>query len=192
MKSIVLASSSPRRKELLEKIGLEFTLDPLDQAEVLDHRLPPRELAKYLSLKKAKAAAGRHSSSIVIAADTIGVISGKLLGKPADAQQARGMLKMMSGKKHTVITGFTVMDASSGRSVTHAVETRVYFRKLSPDEIEAYIRSGEPLDKAGAYAIQGLGALLVEKIEGDYYNVVGLPLTALAKALRQFDIDLLG
>ena len=191
MKPIVLASSSPRRKEILEKIGLKFIIDPSEEEESLDYRSAPRKLAKSLSLEKARAAAVRHPSSIIIAADTFGVLGDKLLGKPADTQQARDMLKMMSGNKHTVITGFTVLDASSGRSITEAVETEVYFRKLGLDEIDAYIRSGEPMDKAGAYAIQGLGAILVEKIEGDYYNVVGLPLAALARVLKKFDIDLL-
>lgn len=191
MKTIVLASSSPRRKELLEKTGLKFIVDSAGGGESLDSKLAPRELAKYLSGEKARAAAIKYPSSLIIAADTFGVLGGKLLGKPADERQAVEMLKMMSGRKHTVITGFTVLDASSGRSVTEVVETGVQFHALSEDEINAYVRSGEPLDKAGAYAIQGLGALLVDKIDGDYYNVVGLPLAALAKALKKFGVYLL-
>jgi len=191
MKPIVLASSSPRRKELLEKIGLAFTVDPAEEEESPNPQLSPQELAKSLSLQKARAAAARNPTSIVIAADTFGVLDGRLLGKPAGKQQAREMLGMMRGRRHTVITGFTVMDASSGSSITETVETGVYFRKLTEAEINAYVCSGEPLDKAGAYAIQGLGALLVDKIEGDYYNVVGLPLAALASVLKKFDIDLL-
>jgi septum formation protein len=191
MKPIVLASNSPHRKELLENIGLVFTAESTEAEEILDEHLPPRELAKSLSLHKARAAAAGHPGSLIIAADTFGVLGRQLLGKPADAVQARQMLKRMSGRKHTVITGYTVLDADTGRLITEAVETNVYFRRLTDNEIGAYVATGEPLDKAGAYAVQGLGALLVEKIEGDYHNVVGLPLAALAISLKEFGVDLL-
>ncbi len=189
-RSVVLASASPRRRELLENIGLKFTVDPVEIPEVMTTGLKPVGLAKALSLHKAQAAASRHTGSIIIAADTFGVLDGVILGKPVDAGHARRMLKELSGRRHSVITGFTVIDSATGRAVSRAVETRVYFRKLGRSEIARYVETGEPLDKAGAYAIQGLGALLVAKIEGDYYNVMGLPLCALASVLRRFDITL--
>jgi septum formation protein len=192
MKPVVLASSSPRRKELLEKIGLKFTVDPVDIDEKLPLNHDPLRLAKSISLKKALAASSRHPGALVIAADTFGVIDGKLLGKPADKAQAVAMLEEMSGNCHRVITGFTVIDGVTGRTVSRAVQTMVYFRNLSSSEITEYVNTGEPLDKAGAYAIQGLGALLVDRIDGDYYNVIGLPLSALAVELRKFGVRLPG
>ena len=186
----MLASASPRRRELLENIGLKFIVDPAEIAEIQTTKLKPAELAKALSLRKARAAALRHEDSIIIAADTFGVLDGVILGKPVDARHARKMLAALSGRCHSVITGFTVIDTATGRAVSRAVETRVYFRKLGRSEIAGYVKTGEPLGKAGAYAIQGLGALLVEKIEGDYYNVIGLPLCALAGVLRRFGITL--
>jgi len=187
---IVLASASPRRRELLEHIGLKFTVDPVEIDEVLDPGQKPAGLAKEISLRKARAAASRHADSVIIAADTIGVLDGVILGKPVDARHARQMLARLSGRCHSVITGFTIIDSATDKVVTRVVETRVYFRKLGRSEIARYVKTGEPLDKAGAYAIQGLGALLVERIEGDYYNVIGLPLCALAVVLRRFGITL--
>lgn len=189
-KPVVLASSSPRRRDLLEKTGLTFTVDAAEINEDHDRGMRPAELAKTISLKKAKAAAARHPCSIIIAADTFGVLAGRLLGKPRGEDEARDMLGRMAGRCHTVVTGFTILDTETGKAVSKAVETKVYFRKLCSEEIEAYMRTGEPLGKAGAYAIQGLGALLVEKIEGDYYNVVGLPLASLARELKRFGVNL--
>ena len=186
----MLASASPRRRELLENIGLKFSVDPAEIAEIQAGRFKPAGLAKALSLRKAQAVASRHAGSIIIAADTLGVLDGVTLGKPADDRHARSMLAALSGRCHSVITGFTVIDTATDRAVTRAVETKVYFRKLDRLEIAGYVKTGEPLDKAGAYAIQGLGAMLVERIEGDYYNVIGLPLCALTGVLRKFDITL--
>lgn len=177
---------------MLRKAGLKFTIDPVEVEERLDVADDPLELAQSISLSKALAAAQRHPGSIVIAADTFGWLEGKPLGKPRDETDARRMLELMSGKCHQVITGFTILDTDMGTNSTRAVETKVYFRKLSKSEIEAYVRTGEPLDKAGAYAIQGTGARLVEKIDGDYYNVIGLPVHALANDLLKFGIHLPG
>jgi septum formation protein len=190
-RTIVLASASPRRKELLEKIGLKFMIDPSDYPEDRYWDLSPLEQAKAISLGKARVAAQKYPEAIIIAADTFGVMGSRILGKPRNAREASQMLQSMSGKSHRVITGFTVLDASRNKSITRIVETRVYFKPLSLSEINNYIKSGEPLDKAGAYAIQGLGSLLVEKIKGDYYNVVGLPLQALAEVLKEFGIKIL-
>jgi len=191
-KPVVLASSSPRRRELLEKTGLKFMVDAAEINEDHSRRMKAAELAKTISLEKAKAVAARHPCSIIIAADTFGVLDGTLLGKPRDADEARDILGMLSGKCHTVVTGFTILDTETGKAISTAVETKVYFRKLDSEEIKAYVRTGEPLDKAGAYAIQGMGALLVEKIEGDYYNVIGLPLSSLARELKRFGVKLPG
>jgi septum formation protein len=189
-KPVVLASSSPRRRELLDKTGLKFMVDAAEINEDHGRRMKASELAKTISLEKAKAVADRHPCSIIIAADTVGVLDGRPLGKPRDEDEARRMLGMLSGKCHTVVTGFTILDTETGKAISKAVETKVYFRKLDSEEIKAYVRTGEPLDKAGAYAIQGMGALLVEKIEGDYYNVIGLPLSALARELNKFGVSL--
>ncbi len=190
-RTIILASASPRRKELLEKIGLEFTVDPGDYAEELIPDLNPEGLAEILSLGKAMAVAKNYPEAIIIAADTFGVLRGKIIGKPHDADEARSMLHLISGKSHRVITGFTIFDVPNNKKVTRSVETRVYIKRLSHQEIDNYVKSGEPLDKAGAYAIQGLGSVIVEKIVGDYYNVVGLPLNALAESLKEFGIRVL-
>jgi septum formation protein len=192
MKRIILASASPRRKELLEKIGLKFEVDASNCAEEVDPALEPDELTRRISLTKAKSVAPRYKDALIIAADTIGVIGKKLLGKPHTAGEARKMLAQISGKSHEVITGFTVLDTATNKIISGTVYTKVYIKKLTTQEIDAYVQTGEPLDKAGAYGIQGLGAVIVEKIEGDYYNVVGLPLSALAEVLEEFGISVLG
>ena len=192
MKRIILASASPRRKELLEKIGLKFEVDASNCVEEVDPALEPDELTRRISLTKAKSVAPRYKDALIIAADTIGVIGKKLLGKPHTADEARKMLAQISGKSHEVITGFTVLDTTTNKVFSGTVNTKVYIKKLTRHEIAAYVRTGEPMDKAGAYGIQGLGAVIVEKIEGDYYNVVGLPLSALAEVLKEFGINVLG
>jgi septum formation protein len=190
-RTIILASSSPRRKELLEKIGLAFTVDPSDYPEDLRSDLQPEGLVKAISIGKANLVAKKYRDAVIIAADTIGVVRGKIIGKPHTEDEARLMLQSLSGKSHRVITGFTIIDSASKQMVTRSVETRVYFKPLSAEEIDHYVRTGEPLDKAGAYAIQGLGSIIVEKIIGDYYNVMGLPLNALAESLKDFGIHVL-
>lgn len=191
MKKIILASASPRRKEILEITGLKFKVCVSDYEEDLALSLRPRELARFLSRKKAEVVARKFSNSIIIAADTFIVFNKKLLGKPHTDKEAEKMLTMLNGKAHAVITGFTIWDTVTGKKISRSVETNVYFKKLSKEEIRAYVRSKEPLDKAGAYAIQGLGAVFIEKIEGDYFNVVGLPLCALMDSLKKFGVDVL-
>lgn len=153
--------------------------------------LSPRRLACFLSEKKAADVASRYSDALVIAADTFIDRGGRLLGKPRTPEEAQQMLRSLSNRAHLVITGFTILDTASGRSVSQAVLTKVYFKKLTCKEIAAYVASGEPLDKAGAYAIQGLGSVIVKKIEGDYFNVIGLPLQALTAALKKFGVRVL-
>lgn len=191
VKKIILASASPRRKELLERIGLKFEVEPSNYAEDTRSKLSPDKLAWAISLGKARAVAARHKNTIVIAADTFIVFKGKIMGKPGTEAEARKMLMKLRGKPHSVITGFTVLDTDSDKVLTESVETVVYIRNLTAEEIEAYVKSKEPLDKAGAYAIQGLGSVIVERIEGDYFNVMGLPLSALAEGLKEFGIRVL-
>ncbi len=191
MKTIILASASPRRKELLEKIGLKFKVEPANYQEDIHLGLAPHELAQKISLAKAEAVARQHQDAIVIAADTFVVCDGQILGKPHTDKEAREMLAMINGKSHSVITGFSIIDTTKNQKLSQSVETKVYIRKLTQAEIDAYVKSKEPLEKAGGYAIQGLGAVLVEKIEGDYFNVVGLPLSALSEALKEFGVNIL-
>lgn len=187
---IILASNSPRRKELLRQIGLSFTSDPADVDETVLPGEPPEAYAMRVALEKAKVSARRARAGVVIAADTIVVLDAAILGKPSDAADAVRMLRMLSGGMHRVITGLVVMDAVTGRSLTRTSVTKVWFRDLPVKDIESYVSTGEPLDKAGAYGIQEKGALLVEKIEGCYFNVVGLPLSLLQDMLSEFDVKL--
>jgi septum formation protein len=188
---IILASESPRRSELLRQIGLEFEVDPSEEREIPATAEDPHAAARYIARAKAARVALRHPNALVIAADTFGFIDGKILGKPASPENAREMLKAISGQYHQVITGFAIIDTASRKIVSRSVETSVFMKKLTPEEIEAYIATKEPLDKAAAYAIQGLGAVLIKRIEGDYFNVVGLPLEALAESLKEFDVHIL-
>ncbi len=188
---IVLASASPRRKELLALAGLKFTVDAGDYEEDLSRNLKPHDLAKFLSREKARAVSHKYPNALIIAADTFIVFRNELMGKPHTEKEAARMLTLLSGKSHAVITGYTVLHMKSGKTVSRSVETKVWFKRLSPAEIRAYVKTGEPLDKAGAYAIQGRGSLIVRKIEGDYCNVIGLPLAALAETLRRFGLRLL-
>ena len=190
-RKIILASASPRRKELLEKIGLKFSVDPSHLPEDFHSDLKPEGLVKALSLEKACVVSQKHPDAIVIAADTIGVIRRKIIGKPHTEEEAKIILLMLSGKSHRVITGLTILDSATKKVRTSVVETRVFFKELSPMEISSYVKTGEPLDKAGAYAIQGLASVMVKKIEGDYYNVMGLPLYALVENLKDFGINVL-
>jgi nucleoside triphosphate pyrophosphatase len=191
MKRIILASASPRRKELLEKIGLKFEVAPSNYAEDMRSKLSPDELARSISLEKAKMVASKRKNAIVIAADTFIVSRGKILGKPNTPAEARKMLMMLKGKSHSVITGFTILDTDKNKVLTKSVETIIHIKNLTSEEVDAYVKSKEPLDKAGAYAIQGLGSVIVERIEGDYFNVMGLPLSAVAEGLKEFGVHIL-
>ena len=189
--AIILASQSPRRRELLAQMGLtEFVIRPAVGEEVAAPGLTPAQLVEALSSQKAEEVAGRsRPEDLIIAADTVVAAGGEVLGKPRDGAHARQMLELLSGREHTVYTGVTVRRGNT--VLTQHEATHVRFRPLSAGEIDAYVRSGEPMDKAGAYGIQGLGALLVEGIEGDYCNVVGLPVCRLGRMLLEFGVDLL-
>ena len=187
---IVLASQSPRRRELLGQMGLNITT----KSPKIDENAYPapdaETLVQILSREKARwVARGEEPQTIVIGADTVVVLDGTVLGKPASPQQAEEMLTALSGRSHTVYTGVTVCQGD--KVVTQAEETQVTFRPLTAPEIARYVRTGECMDKAGAYGIQGLGALLVAGIQGDYSNVVGLPVCRLGRILLDFGVDCL-
>jgi septum formation protein len=183
---VVLASSSPRRRELLALVGISHEVQPANIDETLRPRETPRRYAERLAREKASALATRDPNVITIGADTIVVINRKILGKPADAEQAGAMLRQLSGREHTVVTAVAV---ARGKKLRSAVdEVRVRFRKLRADEIDAYIATGEPMDKAGAYGIQGYGATIVECIDGDYFAVMGLSLVRLVGLLRDVGV----
>lgn len=190
-RKIVLASSSPRRRELLALTGLHFVVDWSNYEETFTPGVGSRLLARRLSHEKAKAAAKKYTDALLIAADTFIAYRHSFLGKPRTSREAIRMLSLLSGRSHNVVTGFTIIDAATGKRVSRSVQTKVRFRKLTKKEIISYVRTGEPMDKAGAYAIQGLGSLLVERIEGDYFNVIGLPLSALVEALKEFGVYVL-
>lgn len=180
---LILASASPRRRALLALAGLEFTVCVPDCDESVPAGLSPSEAAVEVAKRKARAVAESYPSDTVIGADTTVVTDGDVLGKPADARAAAAMLKRLSGGTHSVLTGVCIL--TGGKEDCFCARTDVTFYALSDGEINAYVATGEPTDKAGAYGIQGRGALLVKKIDGDYFNVVGLPLAELVRRLRE-------
>ena len=178
----ILASESPRRIELLKLLLPEFQVIPAKIEESYPNDIIAKLVPEYLARKKADFVAGSYPNDVVIGADTVVLIDGKILGKPKDANEAADMLRLLSGRTHEVITGCAV--CSQGGCETICISTKVTFYKLSPHEIKQYISTGESLDKAGAYGIQGGGALFVKHINGDYYNVVGLPVAPLKRLLN--------
>jgi septum formation protein len=186
-KQVVLASASPRRQHLLKQIGINFIVHPSGVDEnVLDSGSPEEYVVK-LSKLKALDVSKNYKDAIIIAADTIVVLGDEIINKPSDEIEARKMLKKLSGRTHRVYTGFTILDSSTGRSVSDFEVTEVTFRELDDDEICEYVASGSPLDKAGAYGIQDdYGAVFVEKINGCFYNVVGFPLTKFYMKIKDF------
>jgi septum formation protein len=187
---IILASASPRREQLLRQAGCEFQVWPSRAEEDNAAALPPDELVRLHARIKAQAVAAEvQPGDIVIGADTIVVLAGKVYGKPESVAMAESMLAELSGRTHSVWSGVAVV--CQGRCMVDAVETRVTLAPLSKEQIRRYVATGEPLDKAGAYAVQGRGALFVERLEGCYFNVVGLPLRALSHLLSQVGVDLL-
>ena len=187
---IILASKSPRRKQLLSMMGLEFTVQTADIDETMDKSQTPEHEVAAVSARKAEKIAREHPDDIIISADTIVVIDGKILGKPKDEEDAANMLRLLSGRTHTVYTGLTVY--ANGESKTQVVGTEVTFRELSDAEIAAYIRTGEPMDKAGSYGIQGYGSMFVSHLNGDYFCVMGLPVCTLGEMLREAGVEILG
>jgi septum formation protein len=191
MKQIILASASPRRKQLLKQLGLEFKVIPSEIEEKLNPRLHPRKQVEVLSEQKAQHVAGKSKNAIVIGVDTMVSYKNEVIGKPKDEKDAKRILKRLSGKQQSVITAFTIIDTAAKKSVTKSVETKVWFRRIPEQEIRSYIAKEKPYDKAGAYGIQTLGAIFVEKVEGDFLSAVGLPLFTLAKELKKFGVTVL-
>ncbi len=182
---LVLASASPRRKRLLDRLGLACAVEPSPADEVIPAGEAPADVVQTLARQKAKPVAARYPQALTLAADTVVAYDGEILGKPSDDTAARATLRALSGSTHTVYTGLALMRPAGDLAVTDVEATHVTFGRLTNAEIDAYVASGAPMDKAGSYGIQdGLGALFVERIEGDYYNVVGLPLRRLYLLLR--------
>jgi septum formation protein len=187
---LILASGSPRRRELLAELRLPFDLVASEEPENLSHGADAEAQAIALAERKAQAVAGGLASGLVLGADTIVALDAELLGKPADEAEAARMLRRLSGREHSVVTGVALVDAETGACQTGAATSHVRFRPLTEEEIAAYVATGEPRDKAGAYAIQGLGANLVAGLSGCYANVVGLPLCEVARLLTASGVTL--
>ncbi|MFE5320155.1 Maf family protein [Paenibacillus sp. NPDC056579] len=192
-KKLILASSSPRRQELIASLRLPFEIKVSDVSEDTEPGLSPAEVVEQLSSRKAAAVCEMYkeqqrNDGIVIGSDTIVVLNGEILGKPKDKADAFRMLNGLQGREHYVYSGVACIDLSTGKQIVSHQVTLVYMKPLTKTQIERYIDTGEPMDKAGSYGIQGLGATIVERIEGDYFNVVGLPVSLLSDLLQQFGI----
>ncbi|MFK9091299.1 Maf family protein [Bacillus salipaludis] len=183
MQNLILASSSPRRKELLENLHLTFAISSSEVDESFDPALTPEYVVMELAERKAKKVFQKNQDAFVIGSDTIVALNGRILGKPADEAEAISMLKSLSGQQHDVFTGVSILSPTS--STRFYEKTEVWFWELTDDEIKAYVQTGEPLDKAGAYGIQLLGSMLVKKINGDYFAVVGLPVARTIRELKK-------
>ncbi|GBF09992.1 MULTISPECIES: Maf family protein [Tepidibacillus] len=191
MEKIILASSSPRRREILELIGISFLVHPSDVDESYNESNSPEDIVKQLATRKAMDIASYYQEGIIIGADTIVVLDGQILGKPKDEEDAFQMLNRLQGRSHQVFSGVAVVDAKTREVKASYQMTKVYMDPLSEEEIRLYIATKEPMDKAGSYGIQGFGAIFIEKIEGDYFNVVGLPVALLSTLLKDFGIQIL-
>jgi septum formation protein len=188
MQNLILASSSPRRKELLENLRLTFTISSSEVDESFDPTLSPEDVVMDLAERKAQVIFKENPNAFVIGSDTIVVADGQVLGKPTDEADAREMLKMLSGKKHDVYTGVSILSPNGTNRFFE--KTEVWFWELNDEQINFYVQSGEPLDKAGAYGIQQLGSMLVKKINGDYFAVVGLPVSRTYRELKRLGYQL--
>ena len=186
---ILLASASPRRKELLGYLGIAFECWSADVDETPRPGEKPADFCRRLSNDKAQAALTVPACEIIIAADTIVVVDNQIMGKPADSQQAAEYLRLLRKRRHEVMTAYTIIASGDARTITNLVVTEVYFNDMTEAEISWYVASGEPLDKAGAYAIQGIGGLFISKIEGSHSNVIGLPLAELHADLKALGIE---
>lgn len=195
MKKIILGSQSPRRKELLENAGIEFEIITADGEEIVDESLAFSEIVESLAIQKNEQVSGNPEcpeNSIIITADTMVVCDDNIMGKPKDEKDAKRMLEMLSGNTHSVLTGYCISDKQTGKVVSGYAKTYVKFRELDETEIDKYIATGEPKDKAGAYGIQLRASMFVEEIHGDYFNIVGLPIEKICKLLKEeFEISLL-
>lgn len=189
--SLILASGSPKRRELLEQLGIPFRVVVSDCEEDMSRAKDPRKLARMLSLEKARCVAQEYQNTIVIGADTFGVLGKKFLGKPETEKEASSMIRQLSGRMHVAITGFTIIDTRRGKERSYVCETKVWFRKVSPAEVQWYVQSGEWKGKAAAYTVVSRAGAFIERIEGELGTILGLPLATLSQALsRDFGIYL--
>ena len=189
--NIILASASPRRKEILENTNIKFDIISSSIEELVLDGESPCQMVMRLAFEKGIDIASKHKSDLVISADTIVVLDDNVLGKPKDEEEARQMISNLSGRTHQVITGISLINLENNKKIIDYVVSNVKFKKLSKDDINDYIKTKESLDKAGAYGIQGYGAILVEEIQGDYFNIVGLPISKLSDLLKiHFNINL--
>jgi len=191
MRKIILASNSPRRKEILAKTRLKFEIVESNYEEDMTLKLKPRELAKFLSKEKAQIVAKKSKNSILISADTFIVLKNKILGKPHTKEKATKMLMEINDQKLRIITGYTIIDQATNKVISESKETQIKIKKLGRQEIENYVQTGESLDKAGAFAIQGLGSILIEEMKGDFFNALGLPIFDIANHLKKIGIKIL-
>ena len=189
MRKIILASTSPRRKELLAKTGLTFEAVASNYEEDMTLSMPPDELVKFLSRGKAESVAQDYDDAIIIGGDTFISFNGQILGKPHTRERAKEMLKILSNNEHSVFTGFTIIDTKSKKIVSEVAEAKITFKDLTEEEIDEYVETGEPLTRAGAYAIQTIKETFVINMSGDYDGIIGLPMTDLMKSLLLFDLD---
>lgn len=187
MKKLILASASPGRKEALEKAGFEFEIIPSNYEEDMDQNLSPEDLVRVLSQGKARDVASKVKDGIVVGADTVGVFEGKVLGKPHTEEKNIEMLQELSGKSHSMLTGLTLINTETGKEISKVVETKIWFKNLSREEIEEYVKTGEALKKAGGYAFQGLGHKFVDRVEGSETNIIGMPVEILKETLVQLN-----
>lgn len=188
-RKIILASNSPRRKELLKQMGIKFTVI-VSNVNEKTNITSPVDFVKFLSREKAREVAQKNKNAIIIGADTIVVLENKIIGKPKSLKNAVEILEKLSDKTHYVVTGFTVLDSKNNKFISKAIKTKVTFKKLTKEEIERYVYTSKILDKAGAYAIQDKAGVFIKKIEGDYSNIVGLPIFSLYQELKKFDINI--
>ena len=186
---MILASKSPRRKEILEQLGFQLKIESKDIEEISE-KIGIINQIKDISCKKVLAVAEDNQEDYVVGADTLVEINGLALGKPKNKKDAKRMLKLLSGKSHRVITAYTLINLKKNINITNSVESIVYFKDISDEEIEWYINSGEPMDKAGAYGIQGLGAIFVDKIDGDFFSIMGFPINHFIKTLNNLGLTI--
>lgn len=189
MKTLVLASGSPRRKQLLETLNIPFSIEVSDFDEVMDMTKNPHELAKELALGKARDVAKEHKDAVILAADTFIVLDNEYLGKPKDEKDNIAMLGSLSGKTHSVITGFAIIDTKTRKVFTQSVESSIFMKHLTNEQVTHYVKEKKPFDKSGGYAIQEIKDTFVEKIEGGISNIIGLPILQVKEALKQFGIE---
>ncbi|MBW6441159.1 Maf family protein [Patescibacteria group bacterium] len=190
-RKIILASGSENKKKLIQSIGFNFQFEKSAYKEDMNEKLPAHRLAQKLALGKAQNVAQKHKNAIIIGADTFGIIDNQFLGQAKDPEKAYKILKLLSGKEHKIITGIAIIDTKLNKTITDYDISRVWFKKLTEKEIDVYINTKEPLFKASAYAIQGLGSVFIEKIKGDYMSIIGLPIQKIYSHLLQFDVNIL-